>query len=232
MIREIVELGHPALRAAVGDVAWPLGDEDRGLAGDLLETMLGANGVGIAAPQVGSSTAMFIVASRPNPRYPDAPSMDPLIVINPEIVERSGELVFGWEGCLSIPGLRGLVPEGSSDRRAVPDDRRAKSGRARVPRWLRRPGLPARGRPPPRPGLPRPAGGAVRDLADGEGVLWPGSRRLARIGPEGGSDQRSSIPASARSSRRTRRASATWRVGRISKDEDHPGRLPTGGSCT
>ncbi len=75
-----------------------------------METMLKANGVGIAAPQVASSRAIFIVASRPNPRYPDAPSMEPLVVVNPEIVERSGDLVPGWEGCLSIPGFRGLVP--------------------------------------------------------------------------------------------------------------------------
>ncbi len=110
MIREIAELGHPALRAAVEGVAWPLSGEDRGLADDLLETMLGANGVGIAAPQVGASRSIFVVASRPNPRYPDAPSMEPLVVINPEIVERSGEIARGWEGCLSIPGLRGIVP--------------------------------------------------------------------------------------------------------------------------
>ena len=76
----------------------------------MLETLRDANGVGIAAPQVYESSSLFIVASRPNPRYPDAPLMEPEVVINPEIVERSDELVKGWEGCLSIPGIRGDVP--------------------------------------------------------------------------------------------------------------------------
>ena len=80
------------------------------LVADMLETMRDSNGVGIAAPQVFESLAIFIVASRPNPRYPDAPSMEPEIVFNPEIIERSPELVKDWEGCLSIPGLRGEVP--------------------------------------------------------------------------------------------------------------------------
>jgi peptide deformylase len=67
------------------------------------------NGVGIAAPQVASSVRLFIVASRPSPRYPHAPVMEPTAMINPEIVDRSGELVAGWEGCLSVPGTRGSV---------------------------------------------------------------------------------------------------------------------------
>jgi peptide deformylase len=50
------------------------------------------------------------VASRPNPRYPEAPTMEPEVVINPEILERSGDMIKGWEGCLSIPGIRGEVP--------------------------------------------------------------------------------------------------------------------------
>ncbi len=116
MIREIAELGHPALRGAVEGVPWPLSAEDRALAEDLRETMAASHGVGIAATQLGCSRAMFVVASRPNPRYPDAPNMEPLLVLNPEIVGRSGEIVRGWEGCLSIPGLRGLVPR---DRRIV-----------------------------------------------------------------------------------------------------------------
>ena len=76
----------------------------------MLATMREADGVGIAAPQVHESRSLFIVASRPNPRYPDAPWMEPEVVINPEIVERSAEMVKGWEGCLSIPGIRGEVP--------------------------------------------------------------------------------------------------------------------------
>jgi peptide deformylase len=64
----------------------------------------------VAAPQVFEPLALFIVASRPNPRYPHAPAMTPTAMINPEIVWASNETETGWEGCLSIPGLRGLVP--------------------------------------------------------------------------------------------------------------------------
>jgi peptide deformylase len=76
----------------------------------MLETMRDAEGVGIAAPQVYEGASLFIVASKPNARYPDAPMMEPEMVVNPEIVERSDEVVKGWEGCLSIPGIRGNVP--------------------------------------------------------------------------------------------------------------------------
>ena len=76
------------------------------LAENMLTTMIAANGVGIAAPQVFSSVAMFIMASRPNPRYPDAPNMSPVVVINPHIIERSTLMELAEEGCLSIPGQR------------------------------------------------------------------------------------------------------------------------------
>ncbi len=68
------------------------------------------DGVGIAAPQVGKSIRMFIMAPSPNSRYPDAPTMDPTAIINPEILQKSTEMEKGWEGCLSVPGFRGLVP--------------------------------------------------------------------------------------------------------------------------
>jgi peptide deformylase len=110
LLRQIAQLGHPVLRAPVEQVTFPLSGAIRSLVADMLETMRDANGVGIAAPQVYDSKAIFIVASRPNPRYPTAPLMDPEVVINPEIIERSAEMVKGWEGCLSIPGIRGEVP--------------------------------------------------------------------------------------------------------------------------
>ncbi len=110
LLRQISQLGHPVLRTPVAPLMFPVADSMRSLVADMLETMRDANGVGIAAPQVFESVAIFIVASRPNPRYPDAPSMEPEIVVNPEIVERSPELVKDWEGCLSIPGIRGEVP--------------------------------------------------------------------------------------------------------------------------
>jgi peptide deformylase len=72
-------------------------------------TMLERNGVGIAAPQVYVSKRLIIVASRPNPRYPDAPEMDAVVMVNPEILEQSESTILGEEGCLSVPNERGQV---------------------------------------------------------------------------------------------------------------------------
>lgn len=79
------------------------------LAAVMHATMLERNGVGIAAPQVYVSKRVIIVASRPNPRYPDAPEMDALVMVNPEILEKSELTVLGEEGCLSVPDERGQV---------------------------------------------------------------------------------------------------------------------------
>jgi peptide deformylase len=73
-------------------------------------------GVGIAAPQVGSSLRMFIMAAKSNSRYPDAPTMQPTAIIHPVVLWRSDELIKDWEGCLSVPGLRGQVPRSRSIR--------------------------------------------------------------------------------------------------------------------
>ncbi|GGB56797.1 peptide deformylase [Shewanella inventionis] len=81
-------------------------DELAVLASNMLLTMQKANGVGIAATQVFSNTAMFIMASNPNERYPDAPIMEPTVVINPKILSVSTETENGIEGCLSVPGKR------------------------------------------------------------------------------------------------------------------------------
>jgi peptide deformylase len=110
LLRQIAQLGHPVLRSPAIPVSFPLAEVVRTLAADMLDTMHDANGVGIAAPQVYESVAIFIVASRPSPRYPDAPLMEPEVILNPEIISRSTEMVKDWEGCLSIPGIRGLVP--------------------------------------------------------------------------------------------------------------------------
>lgn len=72
-------------------------------------TMSVREGVGIAAPQVYVSKRVIIVASRPNARYPDAPEMDAVVMVNPEIVEFSSETCSGEEGCLSVPNERGQV---------------------------------------------------------------------------------------------------------------------------
>ncbi len=67
-------------------------------------------GVGIAAPQVGKSFRLFIMAPKPNSRYPDAPEMPATAILNPVILSVSPEMEKGWEGCLSVPGFRGHVP--------------------------------------------------------------------------------------------------------------------------
>ena len=73
------------------------------------DTMTERNGVGIAAPQVYVSKRVIIVASRSNLRYPDAPEMDAVVMVNPEILESSEATVLGEEGCLSVPDERGQV---------------------------------------------------------------------------------------------------------------------------
>ncbi|MND57532.1 Peptide deformylase [compost metagenome] len=84
------------------------------LAAAMQATMLERNGVGIAAPQVYVSKRVIIVASRSNPRYPDAPEMDAVVMINPEILEQSEVTVLGEEGCLSVPNERGQVQRAQS----------------------------------------------------------------------------------------------------------------------
>ncbi len=108
--RPILHLGHPTLRKTapiVTDIQTP---QLQTLIDDLLTTLRSANGVGIAAPQVNESLQVMVIASRPTPRYPNAPTMDPIALINPKILDKSPDLEKGWEGCLSVPEYRGLVP--------------------------------------------------------------------------------------------------------------------------
>ena len=106
---QIVELGDPRLR----EMAHPVLPDQMAAAlhiADAMEYWMNERGgVGIAAPQIGVSLQMMIIASRPNNRYPDAPDMAPLLLINPEPQNMSEHLVTLWEGCLSVPGLRGKV---------------------------------------------------------------------------------------------------------------------------
>lgn len=108
-ILELIELGNPILREKAKEVSDPADDQIQKLIDDMLVTVVEANGVGLSAPQVDSSLRVFVMASYPNPRYPDAPEIDPYEVINPEIISKSEEMEEDWEGCLSIPGIRGRV---------------------------------------------------------------------------------------------------------------------------
>ncbi|NTU57877.1 MAG: peptide deformylase [Chlorobiaceae bacterium] len=108
-IRTIAQMGHPILRQISASIADLENPAMVSLGADLLETARHANGVGLAAPQVFESLRMIVIASRPSVRYPHAPELPPVLMINPELLWVSDEQDAGWEGCLSIPGLRGLV---------------------------------------------------------------------------------------------------------------------------
>ncbi len=108
-ILEIVELGNPVLRTKAKEVKDIPDPKVQQLIDDLIFTASHASGVGISAPQVGQSLRIFIIASYPNDRYPEAPEMIPTPIINPQIISFSDGLVEGWEGCLSIPGIRAPV---------------------------------------------------------------------------------------------------------------------------
>lgn len=114
MPREVLQLGNPKLRQTACPVKNPSDLEIQVLIDDLIGTMEQSNGVGIAAPQVGIDLQVVIVASRPTLRYPHAPHMAPIAMINPQITDIGVERVKDWEGCLSVPGIRGLVPRAST----------------------------------------------------------------------------------------------------------------------
>jgi peptide deformylase len=106
---EVVRLGHPVLRSVAEPVPEEWFDSGRlvDLGRDLIQTMLSSDGVGLAAPQVAEPLRLFAYWV---PAHEDQPEIEPTILVNPEIRAVGEELEDGWEGCLSIPGLRGLVP--------------------------------------------------------------------------------------------------------------------------
>lgn len=115
-IRPILRLGHPVLRqvaAPVTEFATPALEE---LVSDMLQTMRANNGAGLAAIQIGVLLRVVIFELESNPRYPEAEPVPLTVLVNPEIEILSVERELGWEGCLSVPGLRGLVPRYKSLR--------------------------------------------------------------------------------------------------------------------
>ncbi len=106
----LAQLGHTVLRQRAAEVDNILGDECQHLINQMMLAVSKAGGVGIAAPQIYHSVRIFIMCSKPSVRYPDAPLMAPTAIINPEILHYSSEIVKDWEGCLSVPSMRGLVP--------------------------------------------------------------------------------------------------------------------------
>ena len=115
MKREIAQLGHPVLRQKAAAVE-QIDSKTQQLIDDLFDTSEAANGAGIAAPQIFQSKRIFILSIRPTPRYPNAPDLPPIAVINPEILWQSADTSKEWEGCLSVPGIRGRVPRPTAIR--------------------------------------------------------------------------------------------------------------------
>lgn len=109
-VRDIAQLGATVLRQQAEAVADVHDIEIRQIIEAMHNTLAATQGVGIAAPQIGESKQIIIVASRPTPRYPSAPLMEPTVMINPRFEALSETQEKGWEGCLSVPGIRALVP--------------------------------------------------------------------------------------------------------------------------
>ena len=110
MIREILKMGDARLLQKARPVTDFNTPELRLLVDDMFDTMEHANGAGLAAPQIGVDLQVVIFGFDRNPRYPDAPMVPKTVLINPVLEPLSDEMEDGWEGCLSVPGLRGVVP--------------------------------------------------------------------------------------------------------------------------
>jgi peptide deformylase len=137
-VREILKMGDPRLLRVAAPVERFDTPELHSLVADLFDTMHEARGAGLAAPQIGVDLAVVIFGFQHNQRYPDAPAVPQTVLINPVIEALSVEEESGWEGCLSVPGLRGMVPRYSHiryrgfDVHGDPIDREAKGFHARV----------------------------------------------------------------------------------------------------
>lgn len=140
MIREILKMGDPRLLRVAPPVpesmfgTVPLNE----LIADMLETMQAADGVGLAAPQIGIDLQLVVFGFEHSDRYPDEPEVPRTILLNPLITPASQDMEDGWEGCLSVPGLRGVVSRHSMIRYQGVDpqgtliDRTAEGFHARV----------------------------------------------------------------------------------------------------
>lgn len=110
MIREVLRMGDPRLLQMAKPVAAFGTPELESLVADMLDTMRHEGGVGLAAPQIGVDLRLVIFGFEHSERYPDAPPVPFTVLLNPEFTPLSVEEEGGWEGCLSLPGIRGWVP--------------------------------------------------------------------------------------------------------------------------
>ena len=140
MIRDILKMGDPRLlRIAPPVPAERLGSPElRALVEDMFDTMAAASGVGLAAPQIGEDLQLMVFGFERNERYPQAAPVPLQVLINPRIEVLDATEELGWEGCLSIPGLRGEVPRARRiryqgvDGDGRPVDRQAEGFHARI----------------------------------------------------------------------------------------------------
>ena len=109
-VREILKMGDPRLLRVAAPVTAFDTPELHALIADMFDTMEAANGAGLAAPQIGVDLQLVIFGFNRNDRYPDAPPVPETVLLNPVIEPIGDEVEEGWEGCLSVPGLRGVVP--------------------------------------------------------------------------------------------------------------------------
>ena len=110
MIREVLRMGDPRLLQKALAVDRFDSPELAGLLADLRDTMEHLNGAGLAAPQIGVGLRVVIFGVKANPRYPGVDEVPDTVLVNPRLEPLSEEIEEGWEGCLSVPGMRGQVP--------------------------------------------------------------------------------------------------------------------------
>ena len=137
-IRPVLKMGDPVLLQVAQPVERFDTPELRELLQDMKDTMASLNGAGLAAPQIGVSLQVVIFGVGKNPRYPQAEEVPYTELLNPELEPLSDEMEEGWEGCLSVPGMRGLVPRYTKlryrgfDPKGEPIDRTVGDFHARV----------------------------------------------------------------------------------------------------
>lgn len=137
-VREILKMGDPRLLRVAAPVTAFDTPELHTLVADMFDTMVAAHGAGLAAPQIGVDLQLVIFGFDHNERYPDAEPVPRTVLLNPSITALDEALEEGWEGCLSVPGLRGLVPRLARirytgvDPAGQPIDRQADGFHARV----------------------------------------------------------------------------------------------------
>ena len=137
-IREILKMGDPRLLRIAKPVDAFGTPELHALVDDLFQTMHAVNGAGLAAPQIGVDLALVIFGFKNNARYPNAPAVPETVLLNPTITPLGDAEEEDWEGCLSVPGLRGVVPRFARirytgfDARGNAIDREAEGFHARV----------------------------------------------------------------------------------------------------